>query len=87
MDRKKSSLLSAFLSIVPGLGQIYVGALSRGAAILLTVTVTALLVRWQGSNFLFIGIILVWLWNVWDTYNLAQERRVSLVPPFLIIGV
>lgn len=87
MDRKKAPLLGACLSIVPGLGQIYAGALSRGVALLMTVTVTALLVRWQGSTFLYAGIILAWLWNIWDAYSLAQGRKISLVPPFLIIGV
>jgi phosphonate transport system permease protein len=49
--------------------------------------VTALLVRWQGSDFLYGGIILAWLWGIWDAYNLTRGRQISLVPPFLIIGV
>ncbi|MFQ5885717.1 MAG: PhnE/PtxC family ABC transporter permease, partial [Anaerolineae bacterium] len=86
--KRKKTILGSFLSlIVPGLGQIYAGALPRGAALLLAVTVTALLVRWQGSTFLYAGIILAWLWGIWDAYSLAQERKISLVPPFLIIGV
>jgi len=87
MERKKSPLLSAFLSLVPGLGQIYAGALPRGAALFLVVTVTTLLVRWKGSDFLYAGIVLAWLWNIWDAYNLLQERPVSVVPFFLIIGI
>lgn len=87
MKDKRSPLLSSLLSIVPGLGQIYAGALSRGTALLLAAIVTALLVRWQGSTFLYAGIVLVWLWNIWDAYHLARGRQVSLVPPFLIMGV
>jgi len=87
MDRKKPPLLSALLSIVPGLGQIYAGQLARGAALFLAIAVTSLLIYWRESNFLFIGIILVWLWNIWDAYNLAQDRRVSPIPPFLIIAI
>lgn len=88
MDRKKSPVLSPILSlIIPGLGQIYVGALPRGAALFLGLIISALLVRWQGSNFLYVGVVLAWLWNIWDAYSLAQERKVSLAPPFLIIGV
>jgi len=49
--------------------------------------VSALLVRWQGSDFLYGGIGLAWLWGIWDAYNLARGRQMSLVPPFLIIGV
>lgn len=88
MDRKKSPVLSPILSlIIPGLGQIYVGALPRGAAFLSGLIVTALLVRWQGSGFLYAGIVLAWLWNVWDAYSLAQGRKISLVPPCLILGI
>ncbi len=87
MEGKKSPLLSSLLSVVPGLGQIYAGALSRGAILLLSMAITTLLIYWRESNFLFIGIILVWLWNIWDAYNLAQGRRVSPIPPFLIIAI
>jgi len=87
MEGKKSPRLSAFLSLIPGLGQIYAGALSRGVILLLAIAITTLLIYWRESNFLFMGIILVWLWNIWDAYNLAQERRVSPIPPFLIIAI
>jgi len=88
VEGKKSPLLSSLLSlIVPGLGQIYAGALSRGAMLLLAMATTTLLIYWRESNFLFIGIILVWLWNIWDAYNLAQGRPVSPIPPFLIIAI
>ena len=87
MERKKSPILSSLLSIVPGLGQTYAGALPRGAALLLAVIVTAFLVRWQGSTFLYAGLVLAWLWGIWDAYNLAQGRKISFVPPFLIIGI
>jgi len=55
--------------------------------LLLAMATTTLLIYWRESNFLFIGIILAWLWNIWDAYNLAQERRVSPIPPFLIIAI
>jgi len=85
---KKSPALTSILSLViPGLGQMYAGALPRGAALLLAVAITALLGRWQGSDFLYVGILLVWLWGVWDAYSLARGRKVSVVPPFLMIGV
>lgn len=87
MEGKRSPILSSLLSIVPGLGQIYAGALPRGAALLLAVIVTAFLVRWQGSTFLYAGLVLAWLWGLWDAYNLAQGRKISFLPPFLIIGV
>jgi len=54
---------------------------------LLAIVLSGLLVRWQGTEFLYIGIALAWLWNIWDAYSLAKDRAVSLTPPFLIIGI
>ncbi len=87
MERKKPILSSLLSLIVPGLGQMYVGQLARGAVLLLAIALTSLLIHWRESNFLFIGIILAWLWGVWDAYSLARGRPMSLLPPFLIIGV
>jgi len=87
VEHKKSSALSSILSIIPGLGQIYLGQLTRGVALLVAILIAALLVQWKESSFLFMGIVLAWLWGIWDSYNLAQGRKISLVPPFLIISV
>jgi len=88
VDHKKSPVLSSLLSlIVPGLGQIYVGQISRGVSLFLAVAITSLLVRWRGIDALYSGIIIVWLWNVWDAYSIAREKRISLVLPFLMIAL
>jgi len=85
---KKSPALASLLSLlVPGLGQIYVGEGSRGRVILVTIAVTSALIGWHGSTFLYGGIILAWLWNVWDAYNLTKGRRLSPVAPFLAIAI
>ncbi len=86
VKRKKSPILSSLLSLIPGLGQIYVGQVARGAALFLAIAVTSLLVHWRGINVLYSFIAIAWLWNIWDAYNLAQERRVSPIPPLLIIA-
>jgi len=87
MERKKSPVLSLILSIIPGLGQIYMGQLTRGVALLVAIAIATLLAQWKGNSFLYVGILLAWLWGIWDSYNLAQGRKISLVPPFLIISV
>jgi len=86
MNRKKvlSSLLSLF---IPGLGQVYLGAFTRGAAFFLAMATTSLLVHWRGDAFLYSGIAIAWLWNAWDAYKLAQGRRLSPALPFLIIAL
>ena len=85
---KKSPALASILSLLlPGLGQLYIGQLTRGVALLVAILVAALLAQWKESSFLYPGILLAWLWGIWDSYNLAQGRKISLVPPFLIIGI
>jgi len=80
VNRKKSPILSLFLSfIIPGLGQAYVGQISRGVAVFLGAAMTALLVYWWGVGALYGGVAIAWLWNVWDAYSLAREKRVSSV--------
>jgi len=86
--KKKSPALASVLSlIVPGLGQTYAGQLARGGALFLAMAVTSLLVGWRGINVLYGGIMIAWLWNVWDAYNLARERQISSVLPFLVIAL
>jgi len=86
--KKKSPALASILSLLlPGLGQVYLGAFSRGMALFLAIAVTSLLVRWRGDAFLYSGIAIAWLWNVWDAYNLAQGRRLSPTLPLLIIAL
>ena len=88
MNRKKSPILGSILSlIIPGLGQIYIGQLSRGVAFLSTIAITSLLVYWRGNALLYSGIAIAWLWNVWDAYHLARGRRLSPVLPFLVIAL
>lgn len=88
MERKKSPVLSSILSlIIPGLGQMYAGSPSRGAAFFIAVAVTVFVVRWRGNALLYTGIAVAWLWNVWDAYNLARERRLSSTLPFLVIAL
>jgi len=88
VDRKKSPIISSILSlIIPGLGQTYVGQLTRGATLFLAIATASLLVHWRGDAFLYSGIAIAWLWNVWDAYNLARERRLSPTLAFLIIAL
>ena len=83
MEKKKSPLLSALLSIVPGLGQMYTGNLGRGVVILASLLVVVPLVVWQGESWLFGALGVAWLWNLWDAYNLAQDRKHSI----LVFGI
>jgi phosphonate transport system permease protein len=88
-EHKKQSLaLASVLSLlIPGLGQLYAGHLTRGITLFFVIALTSALIRWHKSTFLFSGIIIFWLWNIWDALNLVKGRRLSPVLPFLIIAI
>lgn len=66
MENKKSPLLSSILSlIIPGLGQVHAGAPARGAVFFTAIAIMAPLIHWRESYFLYAGVAIVWLWNVW----------------------
>ncbi len=86
--KKRSSLLAGVLSlIVPGLGQIYAGALRRGLTLLIGLPVQAALFYGVGLNWLAYCVGLVWLWNVLDAFMLARKREISVLAPVLLILV
>lgn len=79
----KNEGLAAVLSVVwPGLGQIYVGRISRGIGIMV-----------GGALLLIISWILLWIpqllftiWNIYDAYNHAKKYNQELtrtgIPPW-----
>ena len=83
MEKKKSPLVSALLSVVPGLGQMYTGNLGRGVVFLTSLLLVVPLVAWKGDPWLFGALFVAWLWNLWDAYNLAQGRKHST----LVFGI
>ena len=70
-DEIKSTGIAAILSFfIPGLGQIYCGAILRGIVILIGAVIAACLI------ILVIGIILypiLWVWNIYDAYTMAKK--------------
>jgi len=87
-DDQKSPLRALILSLlVPGLGQIYAGQVSRGGYLLLAVVIISLLIIWYKSFYLLSGIIVVWLVNIWDAYSSARGKRSSLAPAFFVLAL
>ncbi|MFQ3549333.1 MAG: phosphonate ABC transporter, permease protein PhnE [Armatimonadota bacterium] len=92
--RKTNPIATSFLSIIPGLGQIYAGALLRGFAIMLGLTIQLLIFNYQPDSFkanyarmapLSYWLILVWLWNIWDAGQVAKGIKGSVAFPVLVI--
>jgi phosphonate transport system permease protein len=82
---KKSPLLAFLLSIVPGLGQLYAGAVPRGITLLLGLPLQALLFWLVGRPSLIAWLLLVWIWNLFDASRLTRGRGVSTALPLLLL--
>ncbi|MCZ7355680.1 MAG: hypothetical protein O8C66_03360 [Candidatus Methanoperedens sp.] len=80
--QKKSGTLAAFLSfLIPGIGQIYCGRGGRGIVIfvlnifLVYVFVYGVVTDPNSDEpaILFLLLLLVWIWNIYDAYKLVKE--------------
>jgi TM2 domain-containing membrane protein YozV len=68
----KSPGLAVFLSfLIPGVGQFYCGANSKGAIMLAIYLVSWLLL---GFFIGFFGIVGVWIWSMIDAHSLASGK-------------
>ena len=79
MEMKRSPVLAALLSLLPGLGQIYVGQRYRGVAVFLGAVVAAGMVFWYGEPLWYFVPVVILLWNIWDAYSLAGLGRTRSV--------
>src|SRR5258708_4448818 len=84
---KKSSLLAFLLSVVPGLGQFYAGAISRGVALLVGLPLQALLFWLVNLASLNAWLAPIWLWNLFDAARLARGRGASTAFPILLLVI
>jgi hypothetical protein len=75
-ERRKLPLLAGFLSLMPGLGQAYVGYYRRGFTNILIVAgvITVLASRDSGPIRPFLGLFLAffWLYNILDAVRIAS---------------
>lgn len=82
MEMKRSPVLSAIFSLIPGLGHIYAGQRYRGVAILLGAFIATGMVLWYGDPQWYFVPPVIWLWSMWDAYSLAGQgkARSILIP-------
>jgi phosphonate transport system permease protein len=86
-EQRKSPILSAVLSVVPGLGQLYNGSTVRGVVLFVSIGLLVPLIVWTGNKALFASVLLAWLWNIYDAYSLAQGKRLPVLVPVLAIAL
>jgi TM2 domain-containing membrane protein YozV len=92
--REKSTGVAAVLSIVwAGLGQVYVGKIGRGLALMIAYFFAVFIglfsfitggllggVAGAVGGIVLVGVLYfsLWIWNVFDAYNLANEYNDSM---------
>ena len=80
--------LAPFLSfVIPGAGQAYLGDYARGFGLFLSVIVLILLVLWQGTGVLLAPVLGIWVWNVWDAWQVSKGRRPKFSVPVLLAAI
>ena len=88
--RRKSPLLAAFISLIPGMGQIYVGYYRRGfvtAAVLLLAMYAGSTMHFNMAPVFVLSAVFIWVFNIIDAgrmaamYNLAITGSYSMTMP------
>ncbi len=88
--RRKAPLLAAFLSLIPGMGQVYVGYYRRGfvtAAVLLICMYIGSTAHFGLTPVFTLTAVFIWVFNVIDAgrmaamYNLAITGNYSMTMP------
>ena len=97
--RRKSPALACILSIMPGLGQVYVGYYSRGFVHAITVASIITVLNFEGVRalepLLAVFLAFFWLYNIIDAgrraalynYALAGMANVALPEDFTKVGI
>ena len=82
---QRNPWLASLLSFVlPGTGQAYLGFYGRGFGILLTVIILVGLILWRGTGVLFAPVLGIWVWNIWDAWQVGRGRRPRTAVPALL---
>lgn len=75
---EKSAGLALFLSfLIPGIGEMYVGRVKRGVALLLLAILSAAVLSW-----IIVGLItypIIWIYSMVDSYKLAKLYNSQLI--------
>jgi phosphonate transport system permease protein len=73
-----------FSTLIPGVGQIYLGERNRGFTILISEVITLVTTLWYHVPAWYVVPAFIWLWNIWDAYSLTKGLKKSLA---VVIGV
>jgi hypothetical protein len=80
--RRKSTVIAMFLSLMPGLGQVYIGYYQQGFINIITVSSLIAILNNELPNYLYplLGVFLAffWLYNIVDAGRRASYNNMAL---------
>ena len=66
----KNKALTVILSVVPGLGHMYLGWMERGLQFMLTFFVSIFLIGWLNTSFFALLLPVIWFYSLFDALQL-----------------
>ncbi len=79
MENRKSGFLTFIFSFIPGAGEMYLGLMKKGSAVMLVFWGLFFISMFLRSGVFTIGMPIVWFYSFFDTINLkhlsAEERE------------
>jgi len=100
--KQKNPTLAALASLfIPGSGQMLCKKIWRGVAFFVITLICAYLAGWSFDHFnigkiqfgtitttwLWVPVTIFWLWNVVDSYFVAKDQKINLLPAILCAGI
>lgn len=101
-NKQNKSRLPIIASLfVPGLGQIISKKVWRGITFFAVTLISSFLIGWSFDHFnigkiqigaittswLWVPLAIFWLWNVLDSYSIANNKKINLLPAILSAAV
>lgn len=83
----RSPMLAGALSIIPGLGHIYLDEQYRGFALMIAQVIAIFVVGWYGEPIWYTIPIIIGLWIMWDAIGLARGAGGRSAVPIVLIGL
>ena len=101
-NKQKNPILVTIASLfVPGLGQMISKKIWRGIAFFSITLICAFITDWSfvhhnigkiqlgtvTTTWLWLPLAIFWLWNVFDSYCIAKDKKINLLPAILCAGI
>ena len=100
-QQNNSLLVTVASTLIPGLGQVVLKKTWRGIAFFAISVISIFLIIWSFIHFnigkiqlgslttswLWLPLAILWVWNIFDSYNTSKNKNINLFPIVLTAGI